>query len=488
MKKLFLGYLVRFIFGAIALGVGIWYVSSSLNNTSLTYISMDSFLNSIGAADGNIASVNGCFLCRYVNDLFVVLGDASELFWSGITKHLWMLMVIGFGVFLFIHTIKHIYKSMMDTTKLDTAEKKLDFASWFDTVWRQGVRVMVVGAIIGAFGFGGVSAIKTLGNITVQPVMYVGTQLSLAATGMGSAATCELPEASETDNPMAPVSNAFMCIVGNINSVMLAGAAGGFALMNYAWMGLGGGLFTWIAGLLVVIMFMIIGFDLFFQILSVIFRLVFLIIFMPIMVAATAFEKTWKMASGVAGGAIKTIVGAAVKIIAISLKVVIVYSIMFFAADEFFPGPLDGYSSILPPMLTTGEVVQRNTAAASVKDVFATCETRATVNGIIDEDKFVQCFKSEKQIVEARFPGAFDFMSDGWGFLLMMFGLFFIYMYVLSPRIDKLLADAPDIHPFKKAGAKEAGGLDNFGGELKNFGKLAWKKPQDWADKFIKEK
>lgn len=488
MKKLLLGYLIRFIFGAIALGVGIWYVSSSLNNTSLTYVSMDSFLNSIGAPDGDISSVNGCFLCRYVNDLFDVLGDASELFWSGITDYLWILMVIGFGIFLVIHTIKHIYKSMMETTKLDTAEKKLDFASWFDTVWRQGLRVMIVGAMIGAFGLGGVSAIKTIGNITVQPVMYVGTQLSLAATGMGSAARCELPEVSETDNPMAPVSNAFMCIVGNINSVMLAGAAGGFALMNYAWMGLGGGLFTWIAGLLVVIMFMVIGFDLFFQILSVIFRLVFLIIFMPIMIATTAFDKTWKMASGVASGAIKTLVGAAVKIIAISLKVVIVYSIMFFAADEFFPGPPDGYSSILPPMLVTEDLEPTSAETASVKAVFATCENRATTDGIIDEDKFVDCFKAEKQVVEARFPGAFDFMSDGWGFLLMMFGLFFIYMYVLSPKIDKLFAEAPEIHPFKKAGAKEAGGLDNFGGELKNFGKLAWKKPQDWADKFLKEK
>lgn len=485
MKKLLLGYLVRFLFGAIALGVGIWYVSSSLNGASLSYVSMDSFLNSIGAPDGNIASVNGCFLCRYVNDLFVVLGDASELFWAGITNHLWILMVIGFGIFLFVHTIKHIHKSMMETTKLDTSEKKLDFASWFDTVWRQGVRVMIVGAIIGAFGMGGISAIKTLGNITVQPVMYVGTELSLAATGMGTAAKCEMPVVGEDDNPMSSVSNAFMCIVGNINSVMLAGAAGGFALMNYAWMGLGGGLFTWVAGILVVIMFMWIGFDLFFQILSVIFRLVFLIIFMPIMAAATAFDKTWKMASGIAGGAIKTLVDAAVKIIAISLKVVIVYAMMFFAADEFFPGPMDGYSAILPPMLTTGEVTPRTTDAISVRDVFATCEMRATINGTIDKDEFRNCFLAEKEKLK---DGTFDFMQDGWGFLLMMAGLFFIYLYVLSPRIDKLLASAPDIHPFKKDGAADAGGLDNFGGELKKFGKLAWSKPKNWADKFIQEK
>ena len=38
-----------------------------------------------------------------------------------------------------------------------------------------------------------------------------------------------------------------MCVVGNLNTVMLAGAGGGFALMNYAWLELNdntGGTFT----------------------------------------------------------------------------------------------------------------------------------------------------------------------------------------------------------------------------------------------------
>lgn len=114
MKTLLIGYLVRFIIGAIALGVGIWYVSSSLENVSITYISLDSFLKSIGATDGNIASANGCFLCGYVNDLFVVLGNASELFWNAILDNLWVLMVFGFGIFVVVHTIKFFYKAMND--------------------------------------------------------------------------------------------------------------------------------------------------------------------------------------------------------------------------------------------------------------------------------------------------------------------------------------------------------------------------------------
>ncbi|MBR4625338.1 MAG: hypothetical protein IKO56_07380, partial [Alphaproteobacteria bacterium] len=81
MKKLFLAYLVRFLIGAIALGIGIWYVSSSIDDSPITYTSMDSFLRSIGAPDGNIGSANGCFLCVYIKDLFDVLNDAAESFW-----------------------------------------------------------------------------------------------------------------------------------------------------------------------------------------------------------------------------------------------------------------------------------------------------------------------------------------------------------------------------------------------------------------------
>ena len=262
MKKLLLGYLVRFIIGAVALGIGIWYVSSSLGNASITYTSMDGFLKSIGATDGNIASANGCFLCGYVNDLFMVLGNAAEKFWAAILDNLWILMVFGFGIFIVVHTIKYISKAMQDTGALDTKEKKLEFAPWFDTVWRQGVRVMIVGALIGAFGMGGISSIKTLSNVTITPVMYIGTELSMAATNVSDATKC-VPTKFDLNNPMAPVANSFMCIVGNINTVILAGAAGGFALMNYAWMGIGGGVFTGVAGLLIVIMCVVMGFDLF---------------------------------------------------------------------------------------------------------------------------------------------------------------------------------------------------------------------------------
>lgn len=478
MKALLWTYLVRIAFCAIALGIGIWYVSSSIGGASLSYTSMDAFLNSIGATDGNIASANGCFLCSYVNDLFIVLGQASEKFWTAILHNLWILMVLGLGIFMIVHTIKYFLKSIEDSAKLDTAEKKFEFKDWFDPVWRQGVRIMIVGALIGGFAMGGIDAIKALSVITIEPVMYIGSHLSMAATGVLDYAQC-IPTALPQTDPMAPISNSLMCIVGNVNTVMLAGAAGGFSLMNYAWMGLGGGVLTWIAGLLTVIMFVVIGFDLFFEILSIIFKLIFLIIFLPFFAAATAFEKTWKIAGEAVKGALKMLIDAAVKIIAISLKVVIVYAIISFAGRDIFPG-----AGIFPPLLKTTQDTEQSVA---VHNVFATCEQTAMRNGEVDKDAFQACFETQKASVESEYSHAFDFLRNGWDFLVLMFGLFFLYMYVLSPKIDKLIAAAPAFYPFRKTDDKEESGLDNFGGEMKKFGKLAWNKPKDWLEKYIKE-
>ena len=477
MKKLLLGYLIRFVFGAIALGVGIWYLSSSIGGASLSYTNMNNFMSAIGAGNGNVASVNGCFMCQYVNDLFAVLGSAAELFWNAILNNLWILMVIGFGIFLMIHSIQYIYKAMMETSKLDTKEKKLAFGPWFDTVWRVGVRVMIVGALIGAFGMGGVTSLKTLSNITITPVMYVGSELSMAATGVSDYAQC-VPAGFDENNPMASISNSFMCVIGNINTVMLAGGADGFAMMNYAWMGLGGGIMTWVAGFLIVIMFVVMGFDLFFQILSVIFKLVFLVIFLPVIVGATAFEKTWKMASGVLKKSVDMLVESAVKVIAISLKVVIIYAVISFAGNEIFPG-----SGMFPPLLDSNYTTT-NAQTNAVHDAFATCENHAMVNGAVDKDLFRDCFIAERARTESVYPHAFDFLHDGFGFLLLMIGIFCLYFYVLGPRIDKLLASVPSFEPFGKS--NDSGGIDNFGGDLKKLTKMTWKKPQEFADKIIK--
>ena len=458
---------IKILVGAIALGVGVWYISHSIGGASLSYTSVDGFMKQI-STDGDMTTVNGCFLCVYIGKLFDVIGNATEMFWNGIVSNLWILMAIGFGIFIIMHSITFFQEqaNSKDVKDLTDAEPKLDFSKWFDKVWRTGVRVLIAGALIGAIDAGGTKVLQAVTEIIVTPVMYLGTILSMAATGVISGGTCDMLSIGASTNPLTSVLQPFMCMMGNLNTVMLAGAGGGFALMNYAWLGLGGGLFTWLAGLTLVIMFLVIGFDLVFQVLSVIFKLIFIIIFMPLLIAASAFEQVWKLAKGIMNSAIDMLINSAISILKISLKITIIYAIVFFAADTFYPKPADGFTSILPPLL--GKITPQNTDAKtmSVINVFTTCEKVSTLNGEINKDKFVSCFKTQKNIVEARYPGAFDFMKDGFDFLLFMIGVWFLYFWVVSPKVDNLLQ-------MNKEGKEKF----DYGKWVKDFGKTVYDAP-----------
>ena len=465
MKSGMIAIIIRFLMGAIALGIGIWYLSSSISGAALTYTSMDGFLGAIGVTNGDIATANGCFLCKYITELFGVIGRAAELFWTAMVDNIWILLAIGFGIFLFVYTAQYISDAAKKTQTLDTNEKKLELAGWFDKVWRQGARVLIVGVLMGALGMGGTAALKTVANITITPVLFVGAELSMAATGVSDAATCgALTTTGENDDILNPILQPFMCVMGNINSVMLAGAAGGFSLMNYAWMDMGGGALTWVAGLALVLMFLVIGFDLVFQVLSVVFKLVFLIIFLPLLLAAAAFEQTWSLASGVVKNAINTLVKTAIQVVGITLKTLIIYATVSFAADTYFPGPRDGYSAILPPMMGA-EIQNPDAQTMAVVNVFSTCEQVATANGEMDKDVFKNCFTAQRAAVEREYPGAFDFMGNAWEFLLIMIGLFCLYLYIIKPKIDGIL----------NVGGKES---FDFGNWAKDLGKKIWHAPQ----------
>ena len=469
MKAKIILLVVKFLMGAIALGLGIWYLSSSINGSAVTYTSMDNFLNAIGAGS-DIANTNGCFLCKYVSELFGVLGNATEMFWTTIVNALWIIMAIGFGVFLFIHTGQYIYDAAKKTAKLDTSEKKIELAAWFDKVWRTGVRILVCGTLLGVFSFGGTTALRYVTRVTVTPVMFVGAELGMMATGISDSTKCGAMDTVEkSDDILNPVLQPFMCSIGNLNATMLAGAAGGFSMMNYAWLGMGGGAITWIAGLSLVIMFLIIGFDLFFQVLSVIFKLIFIIIFMPLLIAAAAFEQVWKTASGLLTKALEMLATSAVKIVAISLKIIVIYATVSFAADAHFPGPVDGFSTILPPLVMQAPD-KPDAKTLSVMNTFTECEHVALVNGKMNADKFKKCFTAHRATVERRYPGAFDFLHDGWGFLMMMIGLFALYYWVVSPEIDKVFTPI--------------GGSDfDFGGNIKQLGKNIWNLPVQITEK-----
>ncbi len=450
----------KIVIGAILLGVGIWYLSSSIGGASLSYTSMDTFMHQID--NGTDAyGVPGCFLCKYIGDLFATLGRATEMFWNGIVHNLWILMAIGFGIFLIFHTLKFLREqaTSKDIKDLTDAEPKLDFKKWFDQVWKTGVRVLMVGALIGALNWSGTGALRTMTNITVTPVMYMGSALSMGATGVISDAQCEITTTAQNpDDILNPVLKPFMCVIGNLNTVMLAGAGGGFALMNYAWMGMGGGVFTWVAGLALVIMFLIIGFDLLFQVLTVIFKLIFIIIFMPILLAAVAFEQVWALAKGLMNSAINMLVNSAVSILRISLKICIVYAVVYFSASQY------GFTTILPPLLGNVRNETFTEKSQMVFDAFSTCEKTALVDGEINKEKFKICFEQQRSSIVAQYPDAFDFMSDGLGFLLFMIGVAFLYFWIISPKIDGLLG-------------KDGKETFDYGQWVKDFGKASVNAP-----------
>lgn len=436
IKIKLISFLVKTLLVIGLLGLGVWYLSSSLGGSALTYTSADNFLNAIGVKNGDISTANGCFMCKYISDIFNLIGVASERFWNTIIDGIWILVVVGFGLFIIISAIQHFIAAAKEGAKLDNNEKKFEVESWANKIWRQGVRVLIVGAMMGVLGLGGSSALKVVSQVTITPVMYMGTQLSMMATGISDAAQCgtdEMMNIGGDQNALQPVLKPFLCIVGNVNSVMLAGAAGGFALMNYSWLGLGGGAFTWLAGLGLVLLFLIIGFDLVFQILSVVFKVVFVVIFLPIILAASAFEGVWSKASGLLSNSVNMLVSSAVRLVAITLKTVILYATVSYAGDAYFPGPIDGYSSILPPLL--GQTVENpDTDTMFVMKAFAQCESVSLRDGQVDADTFKGCFEGYQNAN----PAAFEFLGDGWDFIVFMIALFFLYYYAISPRIDKM--------------------------------------------------
>ena len=456
---------IKLLIGAIALGVGIWYISHSIGGASLSYTSVNNFMTQISSNSGP-NTVNGCFLCVYIEKLFEVLGNATEMFWNALVGNLWILMALGYGIFIVIHTINYMRENATskDVKDLTNAEPKFDFKKWFDKVWKTGLRIMIAGAVLGAMKWGGTDVLKITTSIIVEPVLYLGTVLSEAATGVISNAKPFVSTISS--NPLMSVLQPFMSVMDNLNTVMLAGAGGGFALMNYAWLGMGGGLFTWLAGLTLVIMFLVIGFDLVFQVLNVLFKLIFIIIFMPLMIAATAFKQVWSLAKDGINSGITMLINSAVSILKISLKITIIYAIVYFAADTFYPNPADGFTSILPPIL--GKITPQNTdaKAMAVQKVFTTCEQVSLVDGEIDKDKFVSCFNTQKQVIESRYPGAFDFMDDGFDFMLFMIGVWFLYFWVVSPKVDTLLN-----------ASKEGKEKFNYGDWLKEFGTTVYNAP-----------
>ena len=143
----------------------------------------------------------------------------------------------------------------------------------------------------------------------------------------------------------------------------------------------------------------------------------------------------------------------------------------------------------MPPLFEDEQVVQNaSPETTSVMHAFAVCEEQSRDDdGNVDADLFAPCFIEQKHSIEATHPHAFDFLDDGWTFLITMLGLFLLYYYVLSPRIDKLIP-AGKVHLPMIGEDTSAGSGDEFdiGKWTYDLGQKAWQAPKKLFDGTIK--
>ena len=413
MGKIIIKIIFQIIPWAIALIAGFVYLADAVGKSALPYLSMPRLLESIGAGvDGkyDITSIKGCFLCPYVRQLFKIIGNATEGLWDIIIDHTWILLAIGLVIFMFWEAYKIIMDANKENAELSEKERKLDFPTWFKKVKGQLIRVLIVGILIGGLGMGGKSVMQLTTDVIVYPVMKIGTIISMAATETIGYAKCE--EKVDDAGPMSSISNAFMCVIGNLNTVVLRGAATGFAMMDGAWIGLGGGFFGWISGLLIIFMFLYIGFNIIFKVLNVVFNLVLIIIFMPVFFAAYAFEATWNMAKNVFDNVIAKLTKTAGMVIGITIEVLIMTSLVTASMESF---QLDPEINI--------EIAKK-------------CEDMAfSAEGELDKDLYKKCFLEERD----KNPEAFAYLDRSFELLVMMFFNFIIYLLLLHPKLQQYI-------------------------------------------------
>ena len=468
---------IQIVLWAIVIGAGLWYMASSIDGGfDVPYPSMDRFLQTIGACQSNqpcdLASIKGCLLCPYVERLFLLIGDATETLWKVVIGHTWLLMAIGLVIVMFWQAYKILTDARKETQNAEAADqaKKLAMDKWWEAIKQPFIRVLVVGALMGLIGAGGTGILKTMTNVVVYPIMTVGTALSTSALGI-SGAECGaeirdnriehfwdflpwvrrdvITAADIRQNPMAPVSGRFMCIMGSLNAAILYGAAGGFAMMNFAWQGIGGGFFGWIAGLLIVLAFLYIGANVIFKVLNVVFNIVFMIMFLPLLLAAWAFETSWEIAKGVSTSVIDMLGKTTVKVLAISLEIMIFSAMISYARQE--------------TLSSNPEVEQA---------IFAKCERQATRGAKVDKDIYKDCFAAERR----AHPDAFQYLDRSWSFLIMLLFLIIIYKALVEKKLQERIQMSGE-------------GSDNymrFGDGVKGFFTTAWKLPFQLLGRIVK--
>jgi hypothetical protein len=482
--KLLLPYIIKIVVWTLLIIGVVAYYFSSLSGAQLNFSSLTSFLQSTGACTGDtcdISGANGCLLCGQITELINAIGITSGTLFSAIASHLWILLVLGFAIYMIVSAFQTMKESLDNAIGKDgeISDKqndiKFDYTGWWNKLWKLGLRVAIVGMILGAISSNTIGIARTLNEITIKPIMQLGAGISMKLANVPDQ-MCDMTM-SENEKTTIAENNIItpdtikpmMCVSGLINTVSIAGASGGFVMMNLAWMQ--GEYVLWFLGLLLVIFFAFYGLKLFFELMNVVFQVIFYIIYTPVIIASFAFNGVWPIMKNISSGVIKNLTQLAINMIAITLKIVIFYSIIQFAADKYYPGPVDGYNSIFPP-----EILQNQTAASAstsdtkpqIANVMMKCEIASKENGVINEEKFKSCWKSE----EKKNPAAFEFLKHPLDFILMLLFLMLFYFYAVESRLTKQFAKFAAVgstnfgEQMEKAITNSIGWIEKIGGNF----------------------
>lgn len=441
MKRIQLIFLIiKIAVWLILFSLFMWYVYSSISGDSISYVSIDNFFNSIGGSD--LSNTNGCLLCKYITELFNFISTSIDNFWESLIKALWLIMVLSLGIYILIHTITYLYKKIKETMDINVKEEnigELKLGDWFSPIKENIIRLFISASLLGVLNSTNTTSLKILTNIIFVPILSIGIAISTLVTGVYQGAVCNI-NLTLTSNILDNVLNQTMCLIGNLNSVLLAGAAGGFSLMNYSYIGLGGGAFTWLAGFLIFIFIFTICAKLLYEILDIIFNILILIIFFPLIILAYTFEKSFNFAKNLVQNSIQILIQSTLQMVRFGFKIAFFYALLVISADAYFPGPIDSYNAIFPNLLLNNTKDSKDSTAYSISQVFKICEEETIQkNGKMDKYIFKECFMREKAKVEAIYPNSFDFMDNGFEFLLFFGFIYFLYFYIIEDKINKII-------------------------------------------------
>ncbi|MDR0319557.1 MAG: hypothetical protein LBH81_02345 [Rickettsiales bacterium] len=336
-------------FGAI-LAV-LYYYSASISGESLASVSLPDFLKQIGVCDAagkcDIAAA-GCIFCPYIRDLIDAVGNASAGVYEAFIGHIWIMLVLGFGIFAALSAWKILKEAAAQTADISApGEKSLDIKPWITGLWQQAVRILVVGVFLGALGTLGNSAPRMLTDMTIRPILSIGAFISMKTAGLPSG-LCESAAPSEEDKYSLITESAtrpLMCMAGVVNTIALLGANKGFATMNQG--SRDNKPLLWFLGLAAAAVFAIYGLKIFFELMNIVFTVLFFIMFLPVVIGALAFSKTWKLAGNVADNMLNQITSMAVGMVAIALKLSIFYALMSYAIDRNEGDPFAAVATLL---------------------------------------------------------------------------------------------------------------------------------------------